>query len=246
MITIIGYGAMAKAIIEGLVASKEKVEVVGRNEEKLRQIAHLYHVQTALLEDFDIEGKSVILAVKPYALEEVAKQLRGKAQKLFSILAGTPIERLRRIPSTHYVRAMPNIAASKKASMTSLCGDEAIRDEAMAIFSKIGDVLWLQSERELDIATAIAGSGPAFLALVAEAMMDGGVGAGLKRQDAIALTRGLFKSFAALEDEHPAIIKDKVMSPAGTTAAGYQALEKNAVRHAFFEAVLKAFEKTQR
>ena len=244
MVTIIGSGEMAQALIAGLTQEGMEVEVVARDMEQLLRLEALYPIKKSPLQDFDIEGKVVILAVKPQALEDVARQVRGKAAIVLSVLAGTPIEKLHLIPSDAYVRAMPNIAAGKKASMTALSGDEGAKEIALNIFSKIGRTLWLQSEKELDIATAIAGSGPAFLALVAEALMDGGVAAGLKRSDAIELTRGLFYSFSSLDDEHPALIKDRVMSPAGTTAAGYSALERGAVRSSFMEAVLQAYKRT--
>ncbi len=243
MLTIIGYGAMARAIIEGLSEAKIAVEVVGRDEKKLEEIRYLYPVKTKILEDMDITGKNVLLAVKPYALEDVAKKLHGEANVLLSILAGTPISSLRQIKARSYIRAMPNIAAAKRASTTSLTGDEEAKEYALKIFGQIGRTVWLGSERELDIATAIAGSGPAFLAMVAEALGDGGVACGLKREDAMRLVEGLFFSFSSIADEHPAIIKDKVMSPAGTTAAGIKALEDRGVRAAFMEAIAKAFER---
>ncbi|MRI57945.1 MAG: pyrroline-5-carboxylate reductase [Epsilonproteobacteria bacterium] len=244
VITIVGYGEMARALIEGLLQSGEEVEVIGRSEEKLQQIALLYPIQTRLLDGVDIQDKTLILAVKPHTLEEVAKKLQGEAALLISILAGVELDRLHIIKAHHYVRAMPNIAAAKKASMTTLTGDIEAKPKALEIFSHIGRTLWVESEKELDIATAIAGSGPAFLALVAEAIADGGVAAGLKREDAFTLTKGLFHSFSSLEDEHPALIKDKVMSPAGTTAAGYRALESEGVRSAFIEAILEAYQRT--
>ena len=243
MLTIIGYGAMARAIIEGLSEAKIAVEVVGRDEKKLEEIRYLYPVKTKILEDMDITGKNILLAVKPYALEDVAKKLHGEANVLLSILAGTPISSLRQIKARSYIRAMPNIAAAKRASTTSLTGDEEAKEYALKIFGQIGRTVWLGSERELDIATAIAGSGPAFLAMVAEALGDGGVACGLKREDAMRLVEGLFFSFSSIADEHPAIIKDKVMSPAGTTAAGIKALEDRGVRAAFMEAIAKAFER---
>ena len=245
MLYIVGYGAMAKAILEGLLKEGKEVAIVGRDPKKLGSIAKAYGIKTFELENFDMGGSDVILAVKPYALEDVAKKLQGEARILYSILAGTKIEDLRCIKARHYIRAMPNVAASKQASMTTVTGDVSVKEEALELFSAIGETLWVQSEKELDIATAIAGSGPAFLALVAEAIADGGVLCGLKRESAYHLTAGLFRSYAAIAEEQPASIKDRVMSPAGTTAAGYRALEKNGVRAAFMEAIRKAFEKTK-
>ncbi len=244
MTTIIGYGEMARAIIEGL--GRDGVQVVGRDGKKLEDIKNRYGVDVKELKDYDIEDKTVILAVKPHALEDVAKEIRGRAKTLISILAGINIKELKVIDAQNYVRAMPNIAAAKKASMTALTGDIQAKEEAEEIFNKIGQTLWLESEEKLDIATAIAGSGPAFLALVAEAFADGGVACGLKRDEAYQITEGLFKSYAAIADNTPSLIKDRVMSPAGTTAAGYGALERNGVRSAFMEAVAEAFKRAKK
>jgi len=129
--------------------------------------------------------------------------------------------------------------------MTTVTGDENYKDMAMQICQALGEVLWVNSEKELDIATAVAGSGPAFLALVAEALSDGAVKEGLKREDANFLVRGLFEGFVPLlKDNHPALLKDAVMSPGGTTAAGYSALEEGKVRDSFIKAITKAYERT--
>jgi len=107
-----------------------------------------------------------------------------------------------------------------------------------------GEVLWLESEKEIDIATALAGSGPAYLALIAEAFTDGAVNQGLKREDAMRVMQGLFGGFGKLiQKTHPALLKDGVMSPGGTTAAGYSALEKGKVRAGCMEAIEKAYQK---
>lgn len=245
---IIGTGKMARALAEGLARSYS-FTLAGRTQSRAEDALKAWGItaQAAAIETLDVTGSTLLLGVKPYALSAVAGQLRGKAQTLHSILAGTPLGKLRaNIDAEHYVRAMPNLAAGHLASMTTLCGDAACKEEALLLFDTIGSTLWVESEKELDIATAIAGSGPAFLALVAEALSDGGVKAGLKRSNATLLTEGLFKGFSGLlAVSHPALIKDAVMSPAGTTAAGIKALEQEGVRHAFMEAVEAAFTKTQ-
>jgi len=122
-----------------------------------------------------------------------------------------------------------------------ITGDIERRDSAISLLSLIGDTFWVDSEKEIDIATAVAGSGPALLALVAEAMGDGLVREGMKRSDAMAITSSLFKGFHPLiADSHPALIKDSVMSPAGTTARAYYALEDEGVRGAFIRAIEEA------
>jgi len=241
-LTIIGTGKMAEAIIRGTVVYHD-IEVVGRDEKRLQKLQkELPKIKIQVLRDsFDIEGKNLLFCVKPYALESVSKKFKGKAHALLSVLAGTPLIRLKEhIEATFYVRAMPNLAASYQKSMTTLFGDDAFKKEAIEICESFGDALWLLSEKEIDIATGVAGSGPAFLALVAEALSDGAVKEGLKREDATVLVRGLFKGFSPLLDEkHPAIIKDEVMSPGGTTAAGYAALEEGRVRDSMIKAIEK-------
>ncbi len=141
---------------------------------------------------------------------------------------------------------MPNIAASLQNSMTTLTGDEEAKEMALDIFSSIGKTLWLETEEKLNIATAISGSGPAFLALIAEAIADGAVKAGLERHISLQLVQGLFSSTSSLlRHSHPAIIKDSVMSPAGTTAAGLAKMEENAVRTAMIEAINASYKRSK-
>jgi pyrroline-5-carboxylate reductase len=247
-ITIVGPGKMALALAKGLEKEHE-LTIVGRDGEKLLAFAEKLekHAKTALLDKYDIDGQTVLLCVKPHALEETGKRLKGKADTLYSVLAGAPLAALKKaLKAEHYVRAMPNLAAQHFASMTALTGDDAKREEAQALFGAIGDTLWVETEKELDIATAVAGSGPAYLAIVAEALTDGAVMQGLKRDDAKKLVEGLFAGFAPLlRETHPALLKEAVMSPGGTTAAGCAALEKRAARDAFIEAVAEAFRRAR-
>ena len=247
-LTFIGNGNMAKALIEGLVSSYE-IEVFGRNEASLKALQEgLPQISIKVLDEVeDISGKNIVLCVKPYSLPELAPKLKGEAEALYSVLAGTSIESLStQIKAKKYIRAMPNLGASYLKSMTTITGDERLKEEAIDIFEKIGRSLWLGSENELDIATGVAGSGPAYLALVAEALADGAVQQGLKRADAQELVAGLFDGFGALiSHDNPANIKDGVMSPGGTTAAGYAALEHGGVRSAMMRAIEDAYSKAK-
>jgi len=247
-ITFIGNGNMGLSIAQGL-KNKYNIEVVGRDMKKLGAFEKALGVKVDkyLLDNFDISEKTVLLCVKPANVEEVSKKLKGKARVLFSVLAGTSLEKLKKhFKSKAVVRAMPNLAASVGASMTTLTGDEEFRKEAEALLGAVGTTLWLNSEKEIDIATALAGSGPAYLALVAEALVDGAVKQGLKREDAMATMRGLFAGFGTLIQEiHPALLKDGVMSPGGTTAAGYAALEEGNVRAACMDAIETAYKRAK-
>ena len=244
-LTFIGNGNMALALIAGL-KDRYEIEVYGRNEKSLDEVKITLGVATKLLPDsLDITGKNIILCVKPNSLDDLTTKLNGTADTLFSVLAGTTLETLaQKVSAKQIVRAMPNLAAKYQKSMTTLTGDTNLKDEAITIFNAIGSTLWLKSEKEIDIATGVAGSGPAFLALVAEALSDGGVNAGLARNDADTLVQGLFEGFAPLlNDNKPSSIKDGVMSPGGTTAAGYATLEKNNTRNSFIEAISEAYKR---
>ena len=245
-ITFIGNGNMALSIAKGL-KERYNIEVVGRDQQKLDAFEAEIgtQIKKSLLDNFDITDKTIMLCVKPANVEEVSQKLKGDAAVLYSVLAGTKLEKLRaNFHAKAYVRAMPNLAASVGASMTTLTGDIACKEDAEELFCAIGTTRWLGSEKEIDIATALAGSGPAYLALVAEALADGAVKQGLKRDDALAIMRGLFGGFGKLiQDVHPAILKDGVMSPGGTTATGYSALEEGNVRSACISAIEKAYKK---
>lgn len=247
-ITFIGNGNMALSIAKGLKESY-KIEVVGRSFEKLEKFEKELgvNVEKALLDDFNIEHKTVIFCVKPSNVEEVASKFTGRARVIYSVLAGTTLKKLREYLNPYaIVRCMPNLAASVGKSMTTLTGDEIYKEEAKELLGTIGATLWLGSEKELDIATALAGSGPAYLALIAEALADGAVKEGMKRADAMDVMRGLFDGFGKLiQDIHPALLKDAVMSPGGTTAAGYGALEDGGTRAACIHAIEKAHKRAK-
>ena len=248
-ITFIGNGNMALSIAQGLKEIFD-IEVVGRDITKLDKFEKNLGVTIVkeLYEDFDMNGKKIILCVKPANLEEVGVRLKGVANQLYSVLAGSTIASLKQnIKAKATVRVMPNLAASVGCSMTTMTGDSSLKEEAQELFKSIGTTLWLGSEKELDIATGVAGSGPAYLALIHEALCDGAVKQGMKRTDALKVANGLFEGFGQLiNTTHPALLKDGVMSPGGTTAAGYAALEKGNVRSSCIDAVEAAFQITQK
>ena len=247
-ITFIGNGNMALSIAKGL-KGKYNIEVVGRDMKKLQAFEETLKIKTdkSTLEDFDMTDKIILLCVKPANVEEVGKILKGKAKVIFSVLAGTSVDKLKKHFKTKaVVRTMPNLAASVSESMTTLTGDIEFKNKAQELLGSVGKTLWLDSEKELDIATALAGSGPAYLALIAESLTDGAVKQGLKREDASECMKGLFTGFASLIQEiKPADLKDAVMSPGGTTAAGIAALEKGNVRYSCISAIEESYNKTK-
>ena len=249
MITFIGNGNMALSIAKGIKDIFD-IEVVGRSIKSIDNFENKLGVKIkkALIEDYDITSKTIILCVKPANLEEVGMKLTGKADELYSVLAGSTLAKLKdNIKAKSTVRVMPNLCASVGESLTTLTGDLSLKEKSCKLFEAIGKSVWLGSEKELDIATAVAGSGPAYLALIHEALCDGAVKQGMKRADAINVANGLFKGFGVLiGSTHPAILKDGVMSPGGTTAAGYSALEEHGVRYGCIKAIEDAFKITQK
>jgi len=196
----------------------------------------------------------VVLCVKPSdaeaALAEADVALHGKL--LISIAAGLTLESLHNLaPACRIIRAMPNTAALVGRSATAFAGDDQMTPEdeatATALFSSIGAVFPVE-EKHLNAVTGLSGSGPAYIYLVIEALSDGGVAAGLPRKLALDLaiqTVAGAAEMAAATSEHPAVLREMVTSPGGTTMAGLAELESRCVRFAFSEAVLAAAERAE-
>ena len=245
-IVFIGAGNMGGAIINGMKSSPDTISIAAHKEERVSDLAEQYPFAKVTFEEtVDVTGKVVILAVKPQVYKSV--KTKGKAKALISVMAGIKLESLHSlVEAEFYLRAMPNVAASKNLSATAFTGDEGFKVETKAILDCFGQGIWVGSEKELDVATALAGSGPAYMMLVAEALADGAVRMGLKRPAAQHLVQGLFEGSAALlMDGHPGVIKDSVMSPGGTTAYGYAALEKSGVRNGFIKAIEEAVKRAE-
>jgi pyrroline-5-carboxylate reductase len=203
----------------------------------------------------------VLLAVKPQQLEVAA---RGAAQAaaagsaapsgglLISVLAGVTLERLQRLfPAWQCVRAVPNTPALVRAGLTGLAFADAVPAERRRwveqLFAQVGEVHELP-EAQLDAFLALTSSGPAFVAVVAEALADGAVAAGLPRLLAQRLAHRTLAGSAALlqeRDLHPGQLKDMVSSPGGTTIAGLRQLEQAGLRSALIEAVIAAAERSR-
>ncbi|PZT47801.1 pyrroline-5-carboxylate reductase [Helicobacter valdiviensis] len=235
---IIGYGKMAEALCMGL-KEHYAISVSGRDSKKIEAFCQKFGVLPLRCKDnrIDISSKQVVLCIKPYALE--AFSYEGCAKGVYSILNAVSVDTLKKkLESDGYVRAMPNVCASVSKSVTTLCGDESHKQKAIEIFSAIGKSVWIE-EKNMPIAAALGGCSPAFLALVAEAMMDCGVAYGLTRVQSKEIVEGLFAGFGELlQKEHPALLKESVMSPAGSTSQGVMSLEKNALRGILQEAIL--------
>ena len=240
---LIGAGNMGGAMLQGL--HTHDITVVEANDVRAQELQSLYPSITVVREIPSLEGFIVILAIKPQSFGTL--RTKGVAEGVISIMAGITLEKLKAgILAKHYIRSMPNMAALVRKSATSLCGDAMLKDEAIEVLSSIGRCFWLESEKELDIATGLAGSSPAWIALVAEALSDGAVNLGMKRDITYQYIATLFEGVGeVLKNEHPALLKDKVMSPAGTTAAGYAKLEEGKVRDSFIKAMEASYERAK-
>jgi len=199
----------------------------------------------------------VLLAIKPQIFDTVAVQLQeagalGRQTLVVSILAGVPLSRLEAaLAGQPIVRAMPNTPATVGAGMTAIApGTDATSEHlerAKTIFAAVGEVVEVP-ESLMDAVTGLSGSGPAFVAVLVEALADGGVKAGLPRAIAAQLAVQTVLGTAQLlraEELHPAQLKDRVTSPGGTTIAGVVELERQGFRSAAISAVYAAYLRSQ-
>jgi pyrroline-5-carboxylate reductase len=192
----------------------------------------------------------IILSVKPQILREIAgslKKLVNGNHCLISIAAGISLPQLSEWFGTHaIIRVMPNTPAQVLAGASGMtCGrdvSDADRNWSEQFLKSVGSVVHV-SDSLLHAVTGLSGSGPAYVLLIIEAMADGGVAAGLSREVATQLAVQTVLGTAKMVQEtgqHPAILKDQVTSPAGTTIAGLAVLEQRGVRSAMIDAILAA------
>jgi pyrroline-5-carboxylate reductase len=199
----------------------------------------------------------LLLAIKPQILETVAAEIADSSSfsaktLVISILAGVPLHRLEALfPNQPTIRAMPNTPATVGAGMTAISQGKGVEELhlslARAIFKAVGEVVEVP-ESLMDAVTGLSGSGPAYVALMVEALADGGVAAGLPRAIAAQLALQTVLGTAQLLREkgwHPAELKDRVTSPGGTTIAGVAQLERAGFRSALIEAVKAACRRSQ-
>ena len=261
---VIGLGRMAQALVipliqSGFLTPDQLLTVVGSKRSADATRRDLPAGVNIFSADDD-SSKNVwsapiqLLAVKPQQLESVAAccPLISGFPLLISVVAGVRLKKLHDLfPSHRIIRAVPNTPALVRAGITALTWGEEIsleeRYRVNEIFKTVGEVLQL-SEDKLDSFLALTSSGPAFVALVVEAMADGAVAAGLPRDLAQRLAQRTLAGSAALMEQcelHPALLKDMVSSPGGTTIAGIRVLEKSGLRSAMLEAVLAAAERSR-
>ncbi len=250
----LGAGKMAFAIIQGMLRAKvcapSEIYAACPEPELLENLSDATGVNVLSSNAEAVAAAStVILCVKPAdvadALAQAGTALEGKL--LVSIVAGLQISTLAsQAPRCRVIRAMPNTAAMVGRAATALaCSDDVTPEDektAEAVFSSIGEVSCVE-EKLLNAVTGLSGSGPAYVYLMIEALSDGGVAAGLSRKLALDLavqTVAGAAEMVAATSEHPAVLREMVTSPAGTTVEGLRVLEERGVRSAFIEAVCAA------
>lgn len=250
----IGAGNMGEAMIKGVIDAKllpsEKVYAFDTRSERVAELASSFGLTPAAsIESLLSQCDTVVLAVKPQVLPTVLRELpaEGRAGTLFvSIAAGTPLSVLLGGlgRESAVVRAMPNTPALAGMAATGIYCSARVSDDqkaaALSLFGSFGVVVELPKEELLDAVTGVSGSGPAYVFLFIEAMADAGVRAGLGRDDAMKLAAATVEGAARMVREtgkHPGALKDMVMSPGGTTAAGVAALEAGAFRGIVMSAV---------
>ena len=250
----LGAGKMATAIIKGMLRGKvcaaEDIIAACPEVDVLQSLHNATSVCVSTSNEKAAGAAPVVmLCVKPQeatlAIEQAGSALDGKL--LISIAAGLSLATLEKMaPKCRVIRAMPNTPALIGRAATAFTGGanatQADKDCAEAIFASVGVVSYVQ-EKFLDAVTGLSGSGPAYIFLVIEALTDGGVSCGLPtnlaRQLAIQTVLGAAE-LAKETGEHPAILREMVTSPGGTTAAALSELEQHGVRAAFIQAVRAA------
>jgi|LakMenEpi03Aug12_release.lakeMendotaPanAssembly.Ray.scaffolds.fasta_scaffold01516_26 pyrroline-5-carboxylate reductase len=257
---VVGLGRMAQALliplIEAGLIEPGEVRAAVASDASARSLAAEHNLLVATDPAPAWACSTVLLAIKPQQLEAVAATAPlpgpGTGPLLISVLAGVSLERLQRLlPGRRIVRAVPNTPALVRAGLTALAFAEEVdadqRQWVSTLFARVGEVLELP-EGQLDAFLALTSSGPAFVALIAEAMADGAVAAGLPRALAQHLAHRTLAGTAELlhqRELHPGQLKDMVASPGGTTVAGLRRLEAAGVRSALLEAVLAAAERSR-
>jgi pyrroline-5-carboxylate reductase len=253
---LVGGGKMGSALLTGLLAGgwalAEDLAVSEPDRAQRRRLAGAHPGLTVV--DGPIAAPDAVLAVKPDLAEAVLHTLAAVGVKrVLSIVAGLSAARLEAAlnPGSVVVRAMPNTPSLIGAGVAGLSGGSLATatdlDWAEGILGAVGTVVRLP-ERHLDAVTGVSGSGPAYVFLVAEAMIEAGVTAGLTREVSRQLVVGTMLGSARMmaeTDEEPADLRAAVTSPGGTTAAAVRTLEFKAVRSAFIEAVAAATERSR-
>ena len=252
---------MAEAMIRGLLdkhlVPPSHVFVTGPRRERRAELTKQFGVK-ALASNAEAAQSAhiVVLSVKPQVLPTVLRELRGKLradQLVLSIIAGAPLSVLREgLDHATIVRAMPNTPAQIGMGITAWCATASVdrdhRDRAKAILGALGEEIEVEEEGMVDMATALSGTGPTYVFLLMEALVDAGVHLGFSRRVAEELVLRTVEgsaAFARRSGRHLAELRNMVTSPGGTSAAAIYELEKGTLRTVLSRAVYAAFVRTR-
>ncbi|MDO4551146.1 MAG: pyrroline-5-carboxylate reductase [Planctomycetia bacterium] len=260
-IGFIGAGQMATALARGFLQktgiSAERMRASDAYEESRKRFHALTEIKTvqdnrSVAEECDI----IILAVKPQVLQDVLQELATVIKPthcVISIVAGARLQILEKaLPNTRrFFRVMPNTPCLVGQGALAFCLSDAVTETDLELVTKLLKSVgrcFLVNEGLMDAVTGLSGSGPAYAFLMIEALADAGVREGIPREIALKLAAETLRGAAEMvlnTGEHPAVLKDRVTSPAGTTIAGLQQLESHGVRAAMYAAVHAATERSR-
>ncbi|HEV8136649.1 MAG TPA: pyrroline-5-carboxylate reductase [Pyrinomonadaceae bacterium] len=268
-LAFIGLGVMAEAIAAGLLRKGLVTpdQMVGshpraaRREELYAKYgiqmfeANREAVEAAYPTDSDA-GSIVILAIKPQRLAKVLSELKGsihKDQVVVSIVAGAKIETIAdELLHGAVIRTMPNTPAQVGEGVTAWTSSAAVSEaqehEVRAMLEALGKTVRVENERQIDMATALSATGPTYIFLVMEALIDAGVHMGFSRHVAQELVQQMILGsvlFARESHKHPAELRNMVTSPGGTSAEAIYQMEKGSLRTVLSKAVWAAFQRAE-
>lgn len=244
IISFIGGGNMATSLITGLIDSgfdKQKIWVSDPNSDKRERFKSELHIHVAESNAVAAEkGDVLVLAIKPQDIKNVARDIKEITDKkmplIISVAGAITTVQLNRWFGAELpiVRAMPNTPALLRAGATALYANGKVSEEqknlAESILRAVGVIVWVAHEREMEIVSALSGSGPAYFFYIMEALQDAALELGLSKDAAKILTlqTALGASRMALESELPLdLLIKRVASPGGTTEKGLESLEKD-------------------
>jgi len=255
-LAVIGSGTMGEAILRGLLASgKLKPDQIVATDRRAEVIANMRSTHGVRATTSNVEAcrdaDIVVLAVKPHEVsavvdsDEMRKLLAGKV--VISIAAGVRLSQLAGwLPDSAVIRAMPNTPCLIGEGMTVIARGASVTDAqagaALEIFRAVGRCIEMD-DKLMDAVTSLNGSGPAFAYVFLEAMCDGAVRMGLRRDAAMEIAAQMFQGAARMvlqTRQHPAALKDQVTTPAGCTIAGLLTMEDGRIRSVIARAVEEA------
>jgi pyrroline-5-carboxylate reductase len=260
-IAFVGAGVMAESIIAGLLAKgmlpAERIVASHPREERRRLLEERHGITTTATNREAVDGADlVLLTIKPQVLQQVMHQLHGQLsprQVVISIIAGASLTTLRRgIGHDAVVRVMPNTPAQISEGMSVWCATEEVSDgqrEAIRlVLGALGEEIEVETEKYVDMATALSGTGPTYVFLMMEALIDAGVHMGFPRhlaEEIVLQTVSGSVSFARSSGKHMAELRNMVTSPGGTSAEAIYQMEKGGLRTVLSRSVYAAYQKTQ-